>query len=140
MFLTDTWGSGGRIPFDRYEETAAIAPRAVPIDNTNDDYADNAEGDAIGYEGAIPVFRFLGVTQNLDLYMGGGGHSLKKPQARNLVSFADEVLFGKPLSDKVMMQLTTNPYVKAGTYETYYGGLGTMMPWAAKAPKHAPKR
>jgi endo-1,4-beta-xylanase len=132
LYRTDTWGYGTRLPFDHHEMIAAIAPRAVIIDNTNDDYPDNAEGDAIGYEGAMPVFQFLGAPQNLalDLYMGGGGHSLKPAQAVNIVNFANMVLFGKPLADDVRKQLTTDPYVDAGTYERYYGGLRTMMPWA----------
>jgi len=132
MYRTDTWGYGNRLPFDHHEMIAAIAPRAVIIDNTNDDYADNAEGDAIGYEGAKPVFQFLGAPQNLvlDLYMGGGGHSLKPEQAANIINFANMVLFGKPLADDVKKQLTTDPYLNAGTYEHYYGGLRTMMPWA----------
>lgn len=139
MYLTSTWGYGDRLPYDHHEEIAAIAPRAVLIDNTNDDYADNAEGDAIGYEGAMPVYRFLGVPQNLalDLYMGGGGHSLKPSQAENIVNFANMVLFGKPLADDVKKQLSTDPYRDGGTYDTYYGGLKTMMPWASVAPHAA---
>ena len=135
MYLTDSWGYGDRLPYDHHEEIAAIAPRAVLIDNTNDDFADNAEGDAIGFEGAMPVYHFLGVPQNLalDLYMGGGGHSLKPSQAQNIVNFANMVLFGKPLADDVKTQLTTDPYRNAGTYDTYYGGLRTMMPWAGEA-------
>ena len=135
MYETTTWGYGNRLPFDHHEMIAAIAPRAVIIDNTNDDYADNAEGDAIGYEGAKPVFRFLGVPQNLalDLFMGGGGHSLKPAQAANIVNFANMVLFGKPLADDVKKQVTTDPYVAAHTYDRYYRGLQTMMPWAAAA-------
>jgi endo-1,4-beta-xylanase len=133
MYRTDTWGYGTRLPFDHHEMIAAIAPRAVIIDNTNDDYADDAEGDAIGYEGAKPVFQFLGAPQNLalDLFMGGGGHSLKPAQAANIVNFANMVLFGKPLAGDVKQQLTTDPYLNAGTYQRYYGGLQTMMPWAA---------
>jgi hypothetical protein len=136
MYRLDTWGYGDRLPVDHHEEIAAIAPRAVLIDNTNNDYADNAEGDAIGYEGAMPVYRLLGAPQNLalDLYMGGGGHSLKPAQAANIVSFANMVLFGKPLADDVKKQLTTDPYVAAGTYDRYYGGLQTMMPWATSPP------
>lgn len=139
MYQTSTWGYGDRLPFDHHEEIAAIAPRAVLIDNTNDDYADNAEGDAIGYEGAMPVYRFLGVPQNLalDLFMGGGGHSLKPAQAQNIVNFANFVFYGKPLADDVRTQLTTDPYRNAGTYDTYYGGLQTMMPWASTAPRAA---
>ena len=45
------------------------------------------------------------------------------------------VLFGKPLADDVKKQLTTDPYRDAGTYDTYYRGLRSMMPWAAAAPK-----
>jgi endo-1,4-beta-xylanase len=132
MYRTNTWGYGDRLPFDHHEIIAAIAPRAVIINNTSDDYADNAEGDAIGYEGAKPLFQFLGVSQNLalDLYMGGGGHSLKPAQAANIVNFANMVLSGKPLADEVRKQLTTDPYLDAGTYDRYYGGLRTMMPWA----------
>jgi hypothetical protein len=132
MYRTGTWGYGERLPFDHHEIIAAIAPRAVIVANTNDDYADNAEGDAIGYEGAKPVYSFLGAPQNLalDIYMGGGGHSLKPLQAANIVSFANMVLFDTPLSGDVKKQLTTDPYLDAGTHDTYYGGLKTMMPWA----------
>ena len=131
MYRTSTWGYGERLPFDHHEVVAAIAPRAVIIINTNDDYADNAEGDAIGYQGAKPVYAFLGAPQNLalDIDMGGGGHSLKPSQAANIVTFANMVFFGKPLSDDVKKRLTTDPYLDAGTYDTYYGGLKTMMPW-----------
>jgi endo-1,4-beta-xylanase len=137
MYWTDTWGYGNRLPFDHHEIVGAIAPRAVIIDNTNDDYADNAEGDAIGYEGAKPVFQFLGAPQNLalDIYMGGGGHSLKPAQGLNIVNFANMVLFGKPLADDAKKQLTTDPYLNAGTYDRYYGGLQTMMPWAPAVQK-----
>jgi endo-1,4-beta-xylanase len=132
MYRTTTQGYGERLPFDHHEIIAAIAPRAVIIDNTNDDYADNAEGDAIGYEGAKPVYQFLGVPQNLalDIYMGGGGHSLKPAQAVNIVNFANMALFGNSLAGDVKKQLTSDPYLAAGTYERYYGGLQTMMPWA----------
>jgi endo-1,4-beta-xylanase len=136
MYRTATWGYGERLPFDHHEMIAAIAPRAVIVANTNDDYADDAEGDAIGYEGAKPVFQYLGVPQNLalDIYLGGGGHSLKPVQAVNIVNFANMVLFGKPLADDLKKQLSTDPYLDAGTYERYYGGLKTMMPWAGYAP------
>nr|WP_255551415.1 sugar-binding protein [Granulicella sp. dw_53] len=136
MYKTDTWGYGGRMPFDHHEEIAAIAPRAVLIDNTNDDYADNAEGDAIGYEGAMPVYKFLGAPQNLalDLFMGGGGHSLKPSQAQNIVTFSNSVLFGTALDSATNTQLTTDPYLNAGTYTTYYGGFSTMMPWLTALP------
>ncbi len=137
MYRTSTPGYGNRLPFDHHEMIAAIAPRAVIINNTNDDYADNAEGDSIGFEGAMPVFRLLGVPQNLalDIFMGGGGHSLKPSQAANIVQFANMVFFGKALPDDVKKHLTTDPYLDAGTYNRYYGGLPAMMPWARESTR-----
>ncbi len=131
MYKTDTHGYGTRMPFDHHLIIAAIAPRAVLVDNTNDDYADNAEGDAIGYEGAKPVYQFLGAADKLalDIDMGGGGHSLKPSQVRHIVDFSNHVLFEKPLASGVKTQLTTDPYLGARTYDTYYGGLASMMPW-----------
>ena len=132
MYQTDTWGYGERLPYDHHEEIAAIAPRAVLIDATNNDYADNAEGDAIGFEGAQPIYACFGASQKLalDLDMGNTGHGLTPAQAQHIVDFANFVLNGVPLAADVQTQLTTDPYLQAGTYDTYYGGLETMMPWA----------
>ena len=134
IYKTTSYGYGERLPFDHHMMIAAIAPRAVIIANTNDDYADNAEGDSIGYEGAKPVFQFLDAPQNLalDIFMGGGGHSLKPSQAANIVSFANFVLFGKPLPDDVRKRLTTDPYLDADVYQRYYGGLKSMMSWGSQ--------
>ncbi len=65
----------------------------------------------------------------LDVYMGGGGHSLKASQAQHIVDFSNDVFFGTPLEADVRAQLTTDPYLDARTYDTYYGGLASMMPW-----------
>jgi endo-1,4-beta-xylanase len=132
MYLTDTWGYGERLPYDHHEEIEVIAPRAVLIDATNNDYADNAEGDAIGYEGAKPIYKLLGASRNiaLDLDMGNTGHGLTPAQALHIVDYANFILFGTPLAPDVKMQLTTDPYLNDGIYDVYYGGLRTMMPWA----------
>jgi endo-1,4-beta-xylanase len=136
MYQTPSWGYGDRLPFDHHEEIAAIAPRAVLIDATDNDYADSAEGDAIGYEAAMPVYNFLGVPQNLalDLDMGGGGHGLTNNQAIHIVDYANFILYGTPMASDVQAQLTTDPYLNASIYSTYYGGFSTMMPWASTIP------
>lgn len=146
MYLTKTHGYGERLPFDHHLEIAAIAPRAVLISNTNDDYGNNPEGDAIGYQGAMPVFRFLGAADKLalDIYMGGGGHSLKVSQQHNFVRFMDYVLYGVRLPNSpppgdstgtpTDAGLRWDPYLTGGKggisiYDLYYGGFKTMMPW-----------
>jgi endo-1,4-beta-xylanase len=151
IYQTRTHGYGERLPYDHHLEIAAIAPRAVLIANTNDDYGNNAEGDAIGYEGAKAVFEYLGAGDRLalDLYLGGGGHSLKLSQQHNFVRFLDYVLYGIALPNTVPpgdatstptdVQLKRNPYFTAGVggtnvYDTYFGGLGRMMPWRHAVP------
>jgi endo-1,4-beta-xylanase len=151
IYETRTHGYGERLPFDHHLEIAAIAPRAVLIANTNDDYGNNAEGDVIGYEGAKAVFEYLGAGDRLavDLYLGGGGHSLKVSQQHNFVRFLDYVLYGVPLPNSVPpgdatsvptdVQLRHNPYLTGGAggtniYDTYFGGLASMMPWRPWAP------
>jgi endo-1,4-beta-xylanase len=156
MYLTQSRGYGERLPFDHHLEIAAIAPRAVLIANTNDDYGNNAEGDAIGVLAARPVFEFLGAGDKLalDIHMGGGGHSIKLPQRHNFVRFLDYVLYGKPLPGSVPpgdstetptdVQLRRDPYATGGidangkpgasVYDIYYGGVSQMMPWLDQAP------
>jgi len=135
MYKTDTHGYGERLPFDHHEMIAAIAPRAVIIFTTNDDYANNAEGDSIGFAGARPIYEFLGASQNLafDIRMTGGSHSIGTMHRQNLVSFSNMVFYGTPLSEELQVDLYDNPYINA--YNTYYGGLKTMMPWQSTMPQ-----
>jgi hypothetical protein len=142
MYLTRTHGYGERLPFDHHLQIAAIAPRAVLVANTNDDYGNNAEGDAIGVMAARPVFEFLGAGDQLalDIHMGGGGHSLKLPQQRHFVHFLDLVLYGKPLPESTAVQLRRDPYATGANgrsvYEVYFGGPGRMMPWLPRVPSN----
>jgi hypothetical protein len=160
MYRQYSWGYGTRLPFDHHMEIAAIAPRAVLLDESSDDYADEAEGDAVGWEGALPVFKYLGVQQNLalDTYMEVNNpayHSLKTPQASNFISFLDFQLYGIPLPTTVPTgdnafvlpanavptnaKLYTDFFLTGAAdhtsiYDKYYGGLSTMMPWLTSVP------
>jgi endo-1,4-beta-xylanase len=141
IYKTSTYGYAERLPYDHHEIIAAIAPRAVLITTANDDYANNAEGDAIGYEGAKPVYRFLDAGKMLGLnirttgeknpYGFGDGHWQSDKQVQNLVDFSNMVLFGTPLSSEQQKIFYSNPYDK--TFDRYYGGLDVMMPWIKKA-------
>jgi endo-1,4-beta-xylanase len=135
MYKTQTHGYGERLPYDHHEIIAAIAPRAVIIDTSNDDYANNAEGDSIGFEGAKPVYEFLGAGKNLalNIRMTGGGHSLSVAHRQNVISFCNMVFYGTPLPEQLQIDLYDNPYIE--TYNAYYGGLKMMMPWINTRPK-----
>jgi endo-1,4-beta-xylanase len=129
MYKTRTHGYGERLPYDHHEIIAAIAPRSVIIDTSNDDYANNAEGDSIGFEGAKPVYAFLGAGKNpaFNIRMTGGGHSLGTVHRQNVISFCNMVFYGTPLPEQLQVDLYDNPYID--TYNKYYSGLKSMMPW-----------
>jgi hypothetical protein len=122
---------------------AAIAPRAVILTAAFDDYANGAEGDSIGMEGARPVFEFLGASPRLAFNLRTadsgpstmGGHYVDEAQTRLLAAFMDMVLRGIPLPRDARAALYSNPYLPA--YDRYYGGLRTMMPWLDAAPPPA---
>jgi endo-1,4-beta-xylanase len=142
IYETRTHGYCERLPYDHHEIIAAIAPRAVLITTANDDYANNAEGDAIGYEGARPVYKFLNAEKMLGLnirttgeknpYGFGDGHWQSDKQVQNLVDFSNMVFFGRSLSEEENNVFYSNPYYP--TFEKYYGGLDVMMPWIKKVP------
>jgi endo-1,4-beta-xylanase len=142
IYETGTHGYGERLPYDHHEIIAAIAPRAVLITTATDDYANNAEGDAIGFEGARHVFRFLDAEKMLGLnirttgeknpYGFGDGHWQSDKQVQNLVDFSNMVFFGTSLSIEQENIFYSNPYYP--TFDKYYGGIESMMPWITKAP------
>ena len=143
MYKTNTYGYGERLPYDHHEIIAAIAPRAVIITAADNDYANGAEGDCISVEGAKSVFCFLNASQKLAINLRrtdisgpqapGGSHRLDNQQMNNLVTFSDMVFYGKPLPEELKNKIYSNPYYP--TFDTYYGGLKTMMPWIKSVPR-----
>ena len=160
--LFDTYcpahGFGLRLPYDHHEIIAAIAPRAVFIIASNNDYADNAEGDSIGFSGARPVYEFLHAKKYLayDQAYTNSGHGLTPQQAIDQVTFANMVFYNIPLSSTANGQylltgspaptgsvytgegIYVNPYEVIGTFDTYYGGIYSMMPWLREVPPAPP--
>ncbi len=142
MYKTETHGYGERLPYDHHEIITAIAPRAVIITSAADDYANGVEGDCIAVEGAKSVFRFLNAKENLALNIReagvsspngfGGAHRVDDSQIKNLVSFMNKVFFDIPLDNELKTKFYTNPYLS--TFDKYYGGINTMMPWINSAP------
>jgi hypothetical protein len=149
-------GTGNRMPYDHPTLIGTIAPRAILIDSSNNDFADNPEGDSIGFTGAQPAYHFLGADQFLayDNAYTNSGHAQTAQQLTDLVTFANMVFYNIPLSSTPTGQfmLTGTPapagavftgggvYVNdynspgVNTFNTYYGGLSSMEPWLADVP------
>ncbi len=145
LYKSSTFGYGERLPYDHHEILAAIAPRAVLLTSADDDYANGAEGDCISFEGARPVFRFLGAEEKLGLNLRrtdvnagpsqGGAHRVDNDQMKNLTAFSDMIFYGKSPEGRFSEELYDNPFLDA--MDTYYGGKERMMPWLKEIPDPA---
>ncbi len=169
-------GWADRLPFDHHEVIAALAPRAIIVDSANADYSDDFEGDGIGVEGALPVYQFLGVPQNIayNECLATCGHGTTTNEPGNFIAFMNMYFYSLPLSatSTGVKMLTgsgnggtsggspiyfdpqgsptqtpwvtgsngTNGWIPGATfqpsniYNTYFGGLGAMMPWLSEVP------
>jgi hypothetical protein len=63
-------GYGERLPFDNHELVASLYPRAAILRNTQMDVADGGDGDAIGFQSSLMVYRYL-------IDRGWGAHDTK---------------------------------------------------------------
>lgn len=127
------WGYGDRLPFDQNDLVATLAPRALVLHHTIDDYGNNSEGDALSLSVAKIVYRWLGVDADAQLkfnFRATGGHGEDATQRQRSARFLDQYFYGKPLAEADATHLNTNPFLNDGAYDRYFGGLATMAPWA----------
>ncbi|QTE66997.1 hypothetical protein JNO48_07130 [Clostridiales bacterium] len=119
---------GARLPYDKNLMLAALAPRGVYVICSNNDDANNPYGDSVSYEGARPVFRALGVEDNLalDVNMKNRGHHTSSDQFQRLMEYMNWYFYGIEMSEETKTKLHTNPFKDEGAYARY-GGLETMM-------------
>jgi len=135
-FMDDRWFGenwpddllGTRLPYDKNLVAASFAPRGLYIICSNNDDSNNPYGDSISYEGAKPVYEWLGAADNLalDVSMENVGHATAASQYTRLVEFMNRYFYGIPLSEETAAALSYNPFLAEGAYERY-GGLETMM-------------
>ncbi len=135
-FMDDRWFGenwpddilGQRLPYDKNLIAASFAPRGLYIVCSNNDDANNPFGDSISYEGAKPVYAWLGAADNLalDVSMDNVGHSTAPAQYTRMVEFMNRYFYGIPLSEATAAVLNYNPFLTEGGYDRY-GGLETMM-------------
>ncbi len=126
------WGYGDRLPFDQNDLVATLAPRALVLHHTIDDYSDDSEGDALSLTVAKLTYRWLGFDGD-DLlkfnFRASGGHGEDSTQRRRTVQYLDHYFYKQPLPEDVAAHLNTNPFLNDGAYDRYFGGLTTIAPW-----------
>lgn len=126
------WGYGDRLPFDQNDLVATLAPRALVLNHTIDDYGDDSEGDALSLTVAKFTYNWLGYDGD-DLlkfnFRATGGHGEDAGHRARAAAYLDYYFYGTPLSEEVAVHLNTNPFLADGAYDRYFGGLKTIAPW-----------
>ncbi|KAJ3500298.1 hypothetical protein NLJ89_g9862 [Agrocybe chaxingu] len=110
-----------RVPFDAHVIAAAIAPRALVIDQGSGDPFVNSRGTAtVIFPAAKAVYDWLGVGPNIGLAMRSGGHCDMSGYT-NVLPFVLKVFKGTP---------TTRTY----TDMTPWQAIPTAYPWTSNIP------
>ena len=156
------YGYGCRLPFDQEELVASLAltpregnekPRAIVLQHTVDDYADQSQGDALSLEIAKSVYAWLGYVPEDYVkfcFRRSGGHGTDAWQTDFVADYLNWYFYDTPLSPAVEEALNTDPFaadVIGGLdgWERNYGGLKAIAPWLESGPdpvptqKHAPE-
>lgn len=126
------WGYGDRLPFDQNDLVATLAPRALVLNHTIDDYGNNSEGDALSLTVAKLTYRWLGYNADALLkfnFRPSGGHGEDSAQRQRAAQYINHTFYGTPLPPATATTLDTNPFLNDGAYDTYFGGLATIAPW-----------
>ena len=149
------YGYGCRLPFDQEELVASLVlsprqgnakPRAIVLQSTVDDYADQSQGDALSLEIAGSVYAWLGYVPEDYVkfcYRPAGGHGTDPWQVAYTADYLNWYFFDEPLPPAVAETLNTDPF-KADVidgqdgWERNYGGLSAVAPWIGEGPDPVP--
>ena len=127
-----SWGYGDRLPFDQNDLVATLAPRAIVLNHTIDDYGDDSEGDALSLTVSKIIYKWLGYDAD-DLvkfnFRPEGGHGEDAGHRARAAEYLDHYFYGIAMSEEVATHLNTDPFLEDGAYDTYFGGMETIAPW-----------
>jgi hypothetical protein len=138
------FGYGTRLPYDQNDLLATLAPRAVILENTVNDYNDGSEADALSMEIAKSVYRALGYDAdellrfNYGKYATFGDPHGQVGAASNVAALLRHYFYGDTLDAAVDAFTRDNPFtrpVSNGTtpYDYYYGGFSAITGGVADA-------
>ncbi|MBW7461719.1 hypothetical protein K0U00_47465, partial [Paenibacillus sepulcri] len=117
-----------------------MAPRAIVLHNTINDYGDGAESDPLGLETAKFVYNTLGydaddlVKFNIRPLAPGDGHSEDAPQRQRTAEYLNHYFYDKEMPAETAEYLSDDPFDNEGkraenAYNRYFGGYETIAPW-----------
>ena len=138
-FEDDAYGYGTRLPYDQNDLVATLAPRAIIIENTVNDYNDGCVADCLGAEIAKSVYNNLGydaddlVKFNLRNLKSGDPHGNDSAQRNRSAEYLNYYFFGTDMSESTDSYLSTDPFSlnisndrTDNPYNYYWGGFNTI--------------
>ena len=149
------YGYGCRLPFDQEELVASLVlaprqgterPRAIVLEHTVDDYADQSQGDALSLEIAKSVYTWLGYVPEDYVkfcFRQKGGHGTEPWQTAYIAEYIRWYFFDEPMSGAAAALLNTDPFAAdvldgLDGWERNYGGLKAVAPWLETGPDPVP--
>ncbi|MDR2504476.1 MAG: hypothetical protein LBD16_00070 [Oscillospiraceae bacterium] len=128
------YGYANRLPYDQNDLVATLAPRAIMVVNTVNDYNDGSESDALGLEVSKSIYRALGLPADDLLVFNYRGvrnqdpHGSESAQHLRTAAFVKEYFLGEEMSEEDGAYIRQNPFtlpISDGEtpYDKYYGGL-----------------
>ena len=131
------YGFGNRLPYDQTDLIASLAPRAIIIENTTNDYNDGCEADALSAEVAKSVYNALGydaddlVKFNYRALKPSDPHGNDSEQRTRSAKYLNSYFFGTEMDAETATRLNTDPFALNVTnsdtpYNVYYGGYNTI--------------
>ncbi|MBP5299514.1 MAG: hypothetical protein J6Z09_10225, partial [Lachnospiraceae bacterium] len=138
-FEDGAYGYGTRLPYDQNDLIATLAPRAIIIENTVNDYNDGCTSDCLGAEIAGSVYRNLGLVSsdlikyNLRSLKTGDPHGSDTAQRNRSAEYLNYFFFGTAMSEATANYLSTDPFSlnisnnqTESPYDYYWGGYNTI--------------
>ena len=138
-FEDGAYGYGTRLPYDQNDLIATLAPRAIIIENTVNDYNDGCTSDCLGVEIAASVYRNLGLESsdlmkyNLRSLKTGDPHGSDTAQRNRSAEYLNYYFFGTAMSEETTDYLSTDPFnlkisnsQTESPYDYYWGGFNTI--------------
>lgn len=138
--LPGAYGYGTRLPYDQNDLVATLAPRAVLLENTVNDYNDGCVADSLALQIAKSVYRNLGYdADNLvkfnqrPVVTAGDPHGSDNAQKARSAEYLNYYFYGAAMSESTENWLNTDPFnLKVSNnrtqspYDYYYGGFNTI--------------
>jgi uncharacterized repeat protein (TIGR02543 family) len=134
------YGYGTRLPFDQNDLVATLAPRAIIVENTVNDYNDGSVTDSLSLDIAKSFYNNLGYDADELLKYNyrtikptGDPHGNDSAQRSKSAEYLNYYFYGTPMSADTEEWLNTNPYALSvsnnkteSPYDYYYGGYNTI--------------